>query len=244
MDATYRISFVPFSRNVNPDANPLMIHLSYPSTIEPISPNGCEVEAAKNADGSNTKAYDSTDCAQTVGSRLFVIKNAIPYDYDALVTIVIGFKNPVNNWGEIGFKIKTYEVIEGADTDKQYLVDALEGNELIPHLKCIFPCKECLPEDETTNDVNEVGTTFCTECWSNHPSKYLFEDTPYDFSNNAGNSSCYSKCPTGFTSNGDTATHKCVPCHTTCAECLDDGNVGDKYKCTKCYDNWKFYAPE
>jgi hypothetical protein len=97
------------------------------------------------------------------------------------VTIVIGFKNPVNNWGDIGFKLKTYELIEGTDSDKQYLVDSLEGNELIPNLKCIFPCKECLTPSETTNDVNEVGTTFCTACWSNHPSKYLFEDTSYNY---------------------------------------------------------------
>jgi hypothetical protein len=35
-DATYRISFVPYSKIVDPNANPLMIHLSYPSTISPL----------------------------------------------------------------------------------------------------------------------------------------------------------------------------------------------------------------
>jgi len=35
---------------------------------------------------------------------------------------VIELVNPVNNWGTIGFKIKTYEVI--SETEK-YLVDML-----------------------------------------------------------------------------------------------------------------------
>ena len=44
--------------------------------------------------------------------------------------------NPKDNWGEIGFKIKTYEIVYGDDNtsdddDVQYLVDMLEGNELI-----------------------------------------------------------------------------------------------------------------
>lgn len=107
---------MPYSKIVDPDAKPLMIHLSYPSTISPLQDEGCEVEAAKNADGTDIKPYDSSDCARTAGSRLFVMENAIPYGHDALVTIVIGFNNPENNWGDIGFKIKTYEVIEGEDS--------------------------------------------------------------------------------------------------------------------------------
>lgn len=96
---------------------------------------------------------------------MFKIKNAIPYGYDANVTIKIKFTNPKDNWGEIGFKIKTYEIVYGDDNtsdddDTQYLVDMLEGNELIPNLKCTAPCKEC---KEIGGEV--VDMEFCTECW-------------------------------------------------------------------------------
>jgi hypothetical protein len=60
-------------------------------------------------------------------------------------------KNPVDNWGEVGFKLKTYEEVPGAPADpkdpnskpgeaEEFLVDMLEGNELLPALPCEQPC--------------------------------------------------------------------------------------------------------
>jgi hypothetical protein len=117
---------------VNKDATALTIHLAYPSTIKPLkTESACDILAAKNADGTDvSNQFDKTDCAQQTGSRLFKIKNAIPYGYDESITIVIGFKNPENNWGDIGFKLSTYEIVPGVDgaKDEQFLVDTLEGN--------------------------------------------------------------------------------------------------------------------
>lgn len=77
---------------------------------------------------------------------------------------------------------------------------------------------------------------FCTECWQNHPKKYLFEEPK--------KSSCYNECPAGWTSNGDTEYHVCERCSNSCAECMDEGKVGDKDRCTVCKDGWFLYAPE
>lgn len=97
---------------------------------------------AYNKDGDFITSKES-DCRKLEGSRLFKIDNAIPYDHDAKVVIEINLNNPVDNWGTIGLKIKTFEIY-GED---EYLVDQLEGNELIPNLKCLAPCKECKGED-------------------------------------------------------------------------------------------------
>lgn len=96
---------------VDEDAEALTILLAYPNTISPVTTSGCTVRAAKNLDGSNYKESDPNDCNQIAGSRLFKISKAIPYGYDGNVTIYIRFVNPKDNWGEIGFKIKTYEIV-------------------------------------------------------------------------------------------------------------------------------------
>jgi len=93
--------------------------LKYPITIVPTDENkegDCIVRAGRMT--------QPRDCKKTEGAREFIIKNAIPKNYDRIVTILINFKNPINNWGDIGFKIKTAEV----DGENEYLVDQLEGN--------------------------------------------------------------------------------------------------------------------
>jgi hypothetical protein len=52
------------------------------------------------------------DCKKLEGSRLFKITNAIPYGHDEKVVISIQLINPVDNWGTIGIKLKTFEVYE------------------------------------------------------------------------------------------------------------------------------------
>lgn len=114
----------------------------------------------------------------------------------------------------------------------------LEENSLIPNLKCTAPCKYCYEENNVVLDME-----YCTSCWQDNPKKYLYEETEYQ-ADGSGKSTCGSECPAGFTSNGDTVEHVCTNCNTNCAECLDDGNVGDMDKCTVCRSGWKMYSPE
>lgn len=93
--------------------------------------SGCQV--------TTTRTTDRKLCKKIEGARLFKITGAIPARFDKSVEIKISFKNPLDNWGEIGFKIKTMEEVG----DETYLVDQLEGNELIPTLKCFAPCQYC-----------------------------------------------------------------------------------------------------
>lgn len=241
-EAQYGISFEPFSKMVDPDADALTILLAYPNTISPISASGCTVRAAKNLDGSDYRESDPTNCNQITGSRLFKIEKAIPFGFDGNITIYIKFKNPKDNWGEIGFKIKTYEIVEGATPDddtEQFLVDMLEGNELIPNLKCTAPCKECKEDD---NKV-VLDMEYCTECWQDNPKKYLYEKSPYS-PDGSGESTCNDSCPDGFTSNGDKDYHICVPCDRSCATCADEGELGDRNKCITCHPGDFIYSIE
>ena len=114
----------------------------------------------------------------------------------------------------------------------------LEGNELIPNLKCTAPCKECM---EIGGEV--VDMEFCTECWQDNPKKYLYTESQYSASG-SGVSICDNACPDGWTSNGDTEYHVCEPCDSSCLTCADSGNIGDKNKCITCHAGWKLYAPE
>ena len=131
---------------------------------------------------------------------MFRIPQAYPGGYSGFVTIHINFINPKDNWGEIGLKIKTYEVIDG----EEYLVDKLEGDELIPNLKCDSPCKEC-KEDPVSKEI--IQRDFCTECWSDSSFKYLMVSKEWDEATLTGESTCINTCPDGFTSNGDTELH-------------------------------------
>lgn len=162
-EATYQISFEPFSKIVNPDTNNLKIQLAYPNSVMPVdTENACVVtgysEITSTGQGTGrTFESDSGDCKQLEGSRIFSIENAIKYGFDAQLTIEIKFINPVDNWGEIGFKIKTYEMLDDGTT---YLVDMLEENALIPNLKCTAPCKYCYEENNVVLDME-----YCTSCW-------------------------------------------------------------------------------
>lgn len=98
-------------------------------------------------------------CKKIEGARLFKITNAIPARFDGEVQIKISFINPLDNWGEIGFKIKTMEEVG----DETYLVDQLEGNELIPHLKCFAPCQYCYQTKKGKKP--EFDKNYCTQCW-------------------------------------------------------------------------------
>lgn len=55
---------------------------------------------------------------------MFEIKDAIPAGNPGPCRISIGFVNPEDNWGAIGFKIKTYENFPDAKGEiETYLVD-------------------------------------------------------------------------------------------------------------------------
>ena len=114
----------------------------------------------------------------------------------------------------------------------------LETNVLIPNLKCTAPCKECYELNGVTLDMD-----YCTLCWEDNPNKFLYELTEYK-ADGSGVSTCDNECPAGFTTNGDRENFICTNCDSKCAECLDDGNEGDMYKCTVCKPGWKIYAPD
>lgn len=102
--ATYTITFTPYS---SPNTH-AMILLNYPSTIE-LGPDtvsgGCKVTA-----GSYTSPSGSANCKKIATARLVQILDAIPPGWTKPVTLTIQFRNPNDNWGNIGFKIKTYEL--------------------------------------------------------------------------------------------------------------------------------------
>ena len=144
----YSISFTPFSIV---KASSVNILLSYPTTVNPdpsTITNGCIVVAG-------SFISDPKNCVKIEGARLFKITNAIPAGYSGKVTIRIKLINPANNWGKIGFKIKTFE---NAADGEEYLVDMLESNQLIPILKCFAPCQYCL-EGESKKSLDK---NYCT----------------------------------------------------------------------------------
>lgn len=184
--------------------------------------SGCQV--------TTTRTTDRKLCKKIEGARLFKITGAIPARFDKSVEIKISFKNPLDNWGEIGFKIKTMEEVG----DETYLVDQLEGNELIPILKCFAPCQYCYETKKGGGKRKaEYDKNYCTQCWQTHPLKYLQTYSPWDKKGN-GKSTCLGACEKGYTTNGDKEKHVCVDCHESCAECQDNGFKGDDKKCRKC----------
>jgi len=103
---------------------------------------GCTVEAG-------LESSKPRNCVKVEGARLFRITDAIPKGWEKVVRIKMKFRNPVDNWGMLGFKIRTYENITNEIslktnmTEGEYLVDKLESNDLIPNLKCLKPCFMC-----------------------------------------------------------------------------------------------------
>lgn len=105
--------------------------------------------------------------------RVFDIYNALSTSGRGAAdeaTIVLHLKNPDDNWEEVGFKIKTYEVTAAGTA----LVDKLEGDVLRPILQCAAPCRGCHP-DGTAERASATGKGaisvprfargYCTKCW-------------------------------------------------------------------------------
>lgn len=87
-----------------------MILLNYPSTITPsdvTKSSGCVVTC-----GTITSPSGPESCKKIEGARLFQISQAIPENWQEECVIKISFNNPKDNWGNIGFKLKTYEIDE------------------------------------------------------------------------------------------------------------------------------------
>jgi hypothetical protein len=106
------------------------------------------------------------------GANIFSVTNAIPAGYTGPAKIKISLRNPYDNWGEVGFKIRTQEVTPDGSS---YFVDALEGNYLIPNLKCYAPCELCYAENSVILNMN-----YCTKCWQNSVYKYLQQGNTLD----------------------------------------------------------------
>lgn len=141
-----------------------------------------------------------------VRTRAFTITNAIrrnwggkdASDQPMMCEIRVKLRNPPDNRGGIGFKLKTYEVFGG----ERYLVDRLEDNVLVPTLLCDTPCRDCGERDLLNLRVRD----YCTSCWQESPLKYLMTKRVFD--GMGGESLCLSGCETGWTTNGNT-DHTC-----------------------------------
>jgi hypothetical protein len=133
---------------------------------------------------------------------------AIPPNYLGDVKVTFNLVNPKDNWGTIGFKIKTYEVIG----DEEYIVDMIESNDLIPALQCYSPCQYC----QKNSGGVVIDKNYCTQCWQNFEEKYLMTYSEFDFSSNKGSATCKTQCDVGFTSNGNPMS-ECEKCSETCA---------------------------
>jgi hypothetical protein len=109
------------------------------------SDEGCIVKTYSRLYKGRTRTSNPSYCVKMTNSRIYKIEQAIDYGYDQKVEIIINFINPKNNIPTNGFKLKTFEVYYDEDENAiEYLVDQLETNELIPNLKCDFPCEECM----------------------------------------------------------------------------------------------------
>lgn len=186
----YVIKFKPTSKTKKYYRN---ILLSYPVTVG-VEGDGSQTRCSVTA-GSNRA--EGTACKKVEGARLFKITKAIPPDYDGDVEVKIRLVNPEDNWGRVGVKIKTYV----DDGSKEYLSDILEGNQLIPILKCTAPCKEC-KDGGRDGSGGKVDKNYCTECWQKYPQKYLQTTVPWDDGKGTGQSTCQVNCDRGYSSNG------------------------------------------
>jgi len=181
----YAITFTPFSWA---KTNPTLLQLSYPVTVSPSpagSTGGCSTS------GGGTVFAQGAQCTKIEGARLLAVRDAIKPGYCdgsktasgecGPVTIKVKFKNPLNNWGRVGLKIKTYELVEDPTTKEttEYIMNVVEGNELVPILKCLSPCQDCKQPPKSPagfyNDHYKMYKSYCTKCWPTGPLKYLHE---------------------------------------------------------------------
>jgi len=180
----YAITFTPYSWS---KTNPTMLQLSYPVTVSP-QPDGSS--GGCSTSGGGTVFAQGAKCTKTEGARLLAVADAIKPGYCESsgtsgtcgpVTLKVKFKNPVNNWGRVGLKLKTYEVVEDPTTKvkTEYIMNVVEGNELVPILKCLSPCEDCKQPPKAPagfyNDHYKMYKSYCTKCWANGPLKYLHE---------------------------------------------------------------------
>lgn len=177
------------------------------------------------------------------------------------------FKNPIDNWDDVGFKLRTYENI-GGNGGNTALVDKLERDVLVPLLRCDAPCNTCWEDGtDTYLSVGDDGPEFsnglitiekydrdyCTSCWIGNPNaeppeparpqKYLMTKVPWK--DGEGDSTCLTRCENGWTSNGGVNSDwVCVRCNPRCETCEDQGQIGDLDKCLECSTFWPFLYPE
>jgi hypothetical protein len=121
-ETDYKITFTPYSHS---KLWPASLQFSYPSSVSPAAD-------ALDAAGGCTLTFEDgvapttrAQCKKIPNARLFRVESGIPANYKGKVTINIKMINPVDNWGEIGIKIKTYEVFSDGI---EYMVDQIEGN--------------------------------------------------------------------------------------------------------------------
>jgi hypothetical protein len=183
--------------------------LYYPSSIEPdaaYKANGCLIRLNGNPQGRRS------DCKWIEASRMFNATNILTLREPGQrkkenITIIVNFRNPKDNWGIIGFKIKTFRTESLSNGGLvHYLSDKLEGNQLIPNLLCKKPCYECKTENKGTpsKPVYHIsGPNYCTKCWTSQPQKYLMTLSNWNPFKKTGKSTCKTKCDDGYTSNGN-----------------------------------------
>ena len=250
-DSIYTVTFNPTNRV---DWSRLTLYFSYPSSVA-IPKDGitstCSVKDGKVDD---TCKYKDQDCSVTCGtgdhninefkcikpgekSRSFKVTKAIREGWGgtrkeggeevkAMCEIKVRLRNPPDNRSKIGFKLKTYEIYP-ENSGERYLVDRYDQNKLIPTLLCDSPCELCGERDLFNLRVRD----YCTSCWTNSPVKYLMTKKVFD--GVSGDSQCKGKCESGWTTNGN-KDNICQKCDRTCATCEDDGDPGDRKKCTTC----------
>lgn len=125
--------------------------------------------------------------------------------------------NPKTSANLNGFIINTYD-----DESLVNNIDVLKDNILKPGMLCNDPCATC----SSTNKSD------CYTCWNDTGLPYLMKYSSFG--------TCLTRCPTGYTSNGDTTKKECVPCDISCVGCADNGQNNDKFKCINCASGYNF----
>lgn len=230
--ATVKISVsYPKTANVPPDGEDALFEKRDATASDPLDQaerdekwrvtEGCDV-------WQGDKKRDQAACFLSKNGRLFEIYDALDTSgdgYSGTVTVRLRLKNPDDNWGAVGFKIRTYEVVPGKNGRITSLVDRLDGEDLRPVLQCDRPCYECREDEEKKTrvsltspggkiEVEKWRAGECTRCWQDRPEKYLM---PLDAAGNKGDvSNCTTTCGRGWTTNGDTTNHECERCAPEC----------------------------
>lgn len=201
ISTTYELRFNPTAvvRAVNHNAAKVKILLTYPKQVTPQldeDDNINNVEDYEDDEERSSKWRVKKNCdlyqdgVIRTEARCYVYKEEfgrLIEIYDALttegdgfsgvVTLKIRFQNPKDNWDDVGFKLRTYEMAGGNTA----LVDKLEADVLIPLLQCQAPCEECLRDGDLKKlsvgddgpayadgfiTVPKFARDYCTKCWT------------------------------------------------------------------------------